>query len=143
MAIRNVKEKIIAAATEEFLSWGYDRTTMRAIAEIVGVNKALLHYYFESKEKLYYIVLKAQFSDLIGALLKIFNSEEDFEPWLRRLIKTLQKEVSSGPNFSLFLTRELQAKQKQLPRIFKELVAERMQGNFLDKIQTKLAKAGA
>lgn len=142
MAIKNAKEQIINAATKEFLSWGYDGARMQAIADDAGVNKALLHYYFESKDKLYYIVLKSAFSDLIEALLEIFGSEEGFEPWLRRLIRRLLQEITSRPQFSRFMIWELNAREKQLPRLFKELLPERMQGGFLERIQAKLARAG-
>lgn len=143
MTTKSAKELIIAAATKVFLAQGYDGARMQAIADKAGANKALLHYYFDNKEKLYYIVLKAQFSDMIGTMLKIFGSEEEFEPWLRHLIKTILREIISRPHFSRFMIWELSARNKQLPRLFKELLEERMQGIFLGKIQAKLAKAGA
>ncbi len=143
MTIKNAKDQIIAAATKEFLAAGFDGARMQAIADKAGTNKALLHYYFDSKEKLYYIVLKAQFAGMIGTMLQIFGSDEEFEPWLRHLIKTLLKEISSRPHFSRFMIWELSARNKQLPRLFKELLEERMQGIFLGKIQAKLVKAGA
>lgn len=142
MTIKNAKEQIIAAATKEFLASGFDGARMQAIADKAGANKALLHYYFDSKEKLYYIVLKAQFAGMIRAMLQIFGSDGDFEPWLRRLIKTLLKEITSRPHFSRFMIWELNTRSKQLPRLFKELLEERMQGIFLRNIQAKLAKAG-
>ncbi|MCB5253445.1 MAG: TetR/AcrR family transcriptional regulator [Candidatus Cloacimonadaceae bacterium] len=142
MTIKKVKQQIITAATKEFLSWGFDGARMQAIADKAGVNKALLHYYFESKEKLYYLVLKTAFSDLIEALLEIFGSEEDFEPWLKRLIQRLLREINSRPQFSRFVIWELNARKRQLPRLFQELLQERTQGRFLERIQAKLSRAG-
>ncbi|MCB5261767.1 MAG: TetR/AcrR family transcriptional regulator [Candidatus Cloacimonetes bacterium] len=143
MAIKNVKDQIIKAATKEFLAAGYSGARMQAIADKAGINKALLHYYFENKEKLYYIVLKAQFSDMISGLLQTFGSEEDFEPWLKHLIRTVLKEITSRPHFSRFMLWELNAQKKQLPRLFQELLKERMQGSFMQKIQAKLDQTAA
>jgi AcrR family transcriptional regulator len=54
------KEAIIDAAEKLFFSRDYDDVSMEAIAKGVGVNKALLYYYFKNKETLYFaIVLRA------------------------------------------------------------------------------------
>lgn len=45
--------RIFQAATELFASQGLEGTSTRAIAEQAGVNLAMIHYYFSSKEKLY------------------------------------------------------------------------------------------
>jgi AcrR family transcriptional regulator len=59
------KEAIIDAAEKLFFSRDYDDVSMESIAKEVGVNKALLYYYFKNKETLFFaIVLRAA---------KIFN----------------------------------------------------------------------
>jgi len=47
------KRKIIHAAKKEFANKGFSGARMSSIASIAGVNQALLHYHFESKENLY------------------------------------------------------------------------------------------
>jgi TetR/AcrR family transcriptional regulator len=49
----DTKERILAAAETEFLVGGYDRARMQAIADRAGINKALLHYHFRSKDELF------------------------------------------------------------------------------------------
>lgn len=46
------RSAISAAATELFLERGYDRTTMRAVADRAGVSLGNAYYYFASKEHL-------------------------------------------------------------------------------------------
>lgn len=58
----NTEEKILVAATDVFVLKGMDGARMQEIADKAGINKALLHYYFRSKEKLF----DAIFSRLIG-----------------------------------------------------------------------------
>ena len=48
----NTREEILAAARQLFARRGYQATTMRAIAAEAGVNAALVHHYFGSKEQL-------------------------------------------------------------------------------------------
>ena len=43
--------KILEAAKQEFIEKGFDGARMQKIAERAGINKALLHYYFRSKDK--------------------------------------------------------------------------------------------
>lgn len=47
------EQKILYAASQVFIRKGYDGTRMSDIAEEACINKALLHYYFRSKENLF------------------------------------------------------------------------------------------
>lgn len=47
------RERIVAAAADEFAAHGYDGTTMRGIARRAGVDPALLHHYFGTKSDLF------------------------------------------------------------------------------------------
>jgi AcrR family transcriptional regulator len=53
MTPKDTEADIIAAAREVFLEVGYDGARMQAIADRAGINKALLHYYYKSKEHLF------------------------------------------------------------------------------------------
>jgi AcrR family transcriptional regulator len=44
------REKILDVALELFVQHGYDKTSLRDIAERLGITKAALYYYFERKE---------------------------------------------------------------------------------------------
>jgi|GEM_PF-1105855 AcrR family transcriptional regulator len=46
------RERILEAALDLFLDQGFDKTSLREIAERVGVTKAALYYHFESKDDL-------------------------------------------------------------------------------------------
>ena len=59
---QGAKSKILNAAKKEFAQRGYAGARMNNIAEQAGVNKAMLHYYFNSKENLYLQILQNLFS---------------------------------------------------------------------------------
>ena len=52
------EEKIFEAATEVFVEKGMDGARMQDIANQAGINKALLHYYYRTKEKLFNAVFE-------------------------------------------------------------------------------------
>ena len=56
------RDRIIAAAIEEFGELGYDGATMRGIAARAGVDAALLHHYFGTKADL--------FAETVGAPMR-------------------------------------------------------------------------
>ena len=58
MELNDKQIKIVQVAEKLFAEKGYDGTSIRKIAEVAGVNLAMISYYFGSKEKL----LEALFS---------------------------------------------------------------------------------
>ena len=48
-----IRERILTVAREEFISNGYDGTTMRSIAKKATCDAAMPSYYFESKQRLF------------------------------------------------------------------------------------------
>jgi AcrR family transcriptional regulator len=62
----NTESRILEAAINTFLLFGYHGTTLQLIANNAGVNKATIHYYFRSKERLYLNVVE----NIFGIFLK-------------------------------------------------------------------------
>src|SRR5580704_6941469 len=56
---RRTEARILDAATQVFLSAGYDRTTIRAVASAAGVDAGLVMHYFGSKQELFRRVIDA------------------------------------------------------------------------------------
>ncbi|WP_316436077.1 TetR/AcrR family transcriptional regulator [Leptolyngbya sp. NK1-12] len=61
------KAQILDAAEEEFARYGLTGARTEAIAANTGVTKAMIHYYFGSKETLYKAVLERHATDFIEA----------------------------------------------------------------------------
>jgi AcrR family transcriptional regulator len=62
------QQKIIQAAHEVFIEKGLEGARMQEIADRAGINKALLHYYFRSKDQLF----DAVFQEIIGKMMPNF-----------------------------------------------------------------------
>jgi AcrR family transcriptional regulator len=59
------RDRILAAAREEFAERGYDKTSVRGIAKAAEVDPALVHHYFGTKEQ----VFEASIEVAVGPLL--------------------------------------------------------------------------
>ena len=55
---KQTEEKIFEAATDVFIEKGMDGARMQDIADHAGINKALLHYYYRTKDRLFNAVFE-------------------------------------------------------------------------------------
>ncbi|WP_202450919.1 MULTISPECIES: TetR/AcrR family transcriptional regulator [unclassified Streptomyces] len=56
------KDRILAAAREEFSARGYDKTSVRSIGKAAGVDSALVHHYFGTKEQVFAAAIEVSFA---------------------------------------------------------------------------------
>jgi AcrR family transcriptional regulator len=49
----DARQRILQATVQCFRAYGYEKSSMRLIATTAGVSQTLLHYHFETKEKLF------------------------------------------------------------------------------------------
>jgi TetR/AcrR family transcriptional regulator len=98
---------ILDAARKVFLENGFDGTTMQMIATESGINKALLHYYYRSKDRLFEGVFIEAFSRMVPNLMKIFASEAEFEYKIRGFVETYISALQQYPQIPLFILHEL------------------------------------
>src|SRR5437868_1878894 len=71
--------EILKHATEVFYEKGYEGASMRDLSRATGMSLAGLYYYFESKEKLLYLIQKHTFTTIIEQLRKRLKEEQDPE----------------------------------------------------------------
>jgi AcrR family transcriptional regulator len=98
---------ILDAARKVFLENGFDGATMQQIANEAGINKALLHYYFRSKDRLFEAVFIEAFGKMVPNLLKIFTSEAEFTEKIRGLVQTYITALQQYPQIPQFILHEL------------------------------------
>jgi TetR/AcrR family transcriptional regulator, cholesterol catabolism regulator len=78
--------KILAHATEVFYEKGYEGASMRDLARSSGMSLSGLYYYFESKEKLLYLIQKDTFSTIVDNLRERLDEVSDPEQRIRIFI---------------------------------------------------------
>jgi TetR/AcrR family transcriptional regulator, cholesterol catabolism regulator len=78
--------KILQHATEVFDEKGYEGASMRDLSRATGMSLAGLYYYFESKEKLLYLIQKHTFTTIMERLRERLDEVSDPEQRIRVFI---------------------------------------------------------
>lgn len=135
-AADSTEQKIFDAAHEVFLQKGMDGAKMQEIADRAGINKALLHYYYRSKEKLYESVARAILGKAVPVVQQIIENELPLEEKIRRFIDFYISLISRNTFIPLFILTEINKHPdrfidnvlpKELPRpelFFRQVEAE-------------------
>ncbi|MEU9214081.1 TetR family transcriptional regulator [Streptomyces sp. NPDC048415] len=61
------RDRILEAAREEFSERGYEKTSVRGIAKAAGVDSALVHHYFGTKEQVFEAAIEVAFAPALDA----------------------------------------------------------------------------
>ncbi|KUN26732.1 TetR family transcriptional regulator [Streptomyces corchorusii] len=61
------RDRILTAAREEFSARGYEKTSVRGIAKAAGVDSALVHHYFGTKEQIFEAAVEVAFAPALDA----------------------------------------------------------------------------
>src|SRR5664279_5268497 len=75
--------EILDHATEVFADKGYEGASMRDLSRLSGMSLAGLYYYFDSKEKLLYLIQKHTFTTIVNRLRRRLEASHDPEQRIR------------------------------------------------------------
>jgi len=114
----STEEKIFEAASEIFAEKGFDGARMQDIADKAGINKALLHYYYRSKEKLFHVVFKFTAQKIFKNLLKVLSEDLPLEEKIKKFFEIHVAFLSRHPNFPIFLLSEISRNPNFIRSIF-------------------------
>jgi len=124
-ADQSTEQKILEAARKEFGEHGLDGARMQSIANRAGVNKALLHYYFRSKEKLFEVILHSIASE-IWQTIRLELSHQPKNPDLKTAIRSLVSSYiltfAKNPEIPAILLRLLLTNDKFFPVIVEKII---------------------
>jgi len=101
------RERIFTAASEIFEEKGYAAARMQEIADRAGINKALLHYYFTTKEQLFRAVFQVLLKKMFEKIFSIFAEDISFKEKIRRFLDEHIEFMIKNPKLPIFLLNEL------------------------------------
>jgi AcrR family transcriptional regulator len=87
---RGTRARIQAVAVEMFTEHGYDKTSLREIAEALGVTKAALYYHFKSKED----IIRSLLGDYFGQIDALVSWAENEPAGPARRAEILRRYVA-------------------------------------------------
>jgi TetR/AcrR family transcriptional regulator len=116
----STEEKILAAAKTVFHRKGFEGTRMQEIADEAEINKALLHYYFRSKEKLFQAVFEAAFSGLMENTKQIFFSKKPLKEKISAFLVDYINTISENSYIPWFILNGMYERPEQLKTILEK-----------------------
>ena len=97
-----VRRKILEAARELFMAEGYERVTMRRIAEGIEYSPTTIYNHFTDKDDLVNALCHEEFSRLFGALALGAPARDPVE-WIRQIGRAYAAFGRANPNHYRFM----------------------------------------
>ena len=119
-ANRDKLEFIIRVAQDRFGLYGLEKTTMREIADDVGMSKASLYYYFPDKNSLFHAVIKKELTEFFHYLDETRSDPDQPNEMLRAYIMVRNQYFRKFINLSKLRLHAM----KELRPVIRDLNAE-------------------
>lgn len=108
----STEEKILSAAKKVFLTKGMDGARMQDIADEAAINKALLHYYFRSKDKLFEQIFMQVVSDFLPRIVAVLESETTLFQKIESFCNEYISQLLKTPYVPIFIFNEINRQPK-------------------------------
>ncbi|MCJ7680955.1 MAG: TetR/AcrR family transcriptional regulator, partial [Candidatus Aminicenantes bacterium] len=113
------KDRILQAAREEFGSCGFSGARMDRIARNAQINKAMIFYYFSTKESLYQEILKEALLQVFMPISLIVSQAEHPEPFLEQVPGIYMNFFAKNPDFTRMVAFELVQNPENITRVIR------------------------
>ncbi|OGA12694.1 MAG: hypothetical protein A3G25_12280 [Betaproteobacteria bacterium RIFCSPLOWO2_12_FULL_63_13] len=149
------RDQIILAASQLFVKHGYSGTSMRDIADRVGMLPGSVYHYYPSKEDLFVAIHREGFRRLMHNIQEAIHGGSD--PWERLELACAEhindvaagdpiSQVTATGLFSIYesgLQRRLRADRENFEQLFRQLIADLDLPNGMDRSLFRLALLGS
>ncbi len=121
---RQTEEKIFEAATVVFVEKGMDGARMQDIANHAGINKALLHYYYRSKDHLFNAVFEMIARKVFAKFAPVFDSTLSLEDKIRFFFREHIAFLQQNPHLPSFLLNEINRNPARIRKVIDNIDIE-------------------
>lgn len=138
----DTEQKILQAARAVFVRRGTSGARMQEIAEEAGVNQALLHYYFRSKEKLSEAVFSETAGRMFPAIIGILGNDASIEEKVDQIVATYIENMFRSPFLPGYILSELHHHPERIPKLIGGLAGKSFSAALapvLDKLDKQIA----
>lgn len=120
MASTDTRTEILDAARSEFLTHGYEGARLQTIADQIGVTKAMIHYYFNTKKELFERVYSQSISEVFGGLDEVIQKDIPLFKKIEELVERCLNKSENNPRVLAFVITEANRKADWLQPILEE-----------------------
>jgi TetR/AcrR family transcriptional regulator len=114
----DTEQRILEAARTVFVRRGTAGARMQEIAHEAGVNQALLHYYFRSKDRLAEAVFRQVAGRLLPSVFEILGSDASLEEKVERFVHLYLDSLTRSPFLPGYVLSELHHHPERVPQLF-------------------------
>jgi TetR/AcrR family transcriptional regulator len=120
----NTEQAILKAARKVFTHKGFDGARMQEIADEAGINKALLHYYFRSKDKLFEAIFKEVLNTVFPKIIAVLMSPVPLFEKIEKVSFNYIEMLKKNPDLAIFVFHEISRNPLRLVGNFKNAGAD-------------------
>lgn len=136
------EDKIFEAATDVFLEKGMDGARMQDIATHAGINKALLHYYYRTKEQLFNKVFETIANRILAKFAPVFDDNLSLDDKIRFFFRTHISFMQENPRLPGFILSEVNRNPERIKRLLTNIEFKRIWNTFRNQHGEELARYG-
>lgn len=118
---KQTEEKIFEAATDVFLDKGMDGARMQDIATHAGINKALLHYYYRTKDQLFNAVFEMIAKKILKKFAPVFDENLSLEDKIRFFFREHITFLQENPKLPGFVLNEINRNPAAIKKLLKNI----------------------
>jgi AcrR family transcriptional regulator len=136
--------RILDAAHAVFVRRGTAGARMQDIAREAGVNQALLHYYFRSKDRLAEAVFRRTAGSLFPQVVQVMTADIPIEEKVSRVVEIEIDHLSRTPGLPGYLISELHHHPERVPQLIAALTgasADAVRPRVLEKVKQQIDAA--
>ncbi len=104
---KNTESLILETARVVFVEKGFEGARMQEIADKAGINKALLHYYYRGKEKLFEAIFQESVRKIIPRIFEIMGSSSPLSVKIEKFVSSYIDLIAENPHIPSFVLHEL------------------------------------
>lgn len=119
----STEKKILEAARAVFVQQGMKGTRMQEIADRAGINKALLHYYFRSKEALFERVFSEALQSHLPVMLGVLSGPQPLKAKIEGFVELYMEFLKQNPFMPLFIISEISQSPEKVQGLISSKVA--------------------
>jgi TetR/AcrR family transcriptional regulator len=134
------EERIFEAATDVFIDKGMDGARMKDIAGSAGINKALLHYYFRTKDQLFNSVFEMLARKVLKKFAPVFDENLTLEAKIRFFFKEHISFLQENPKLPGFILNEINRNPARIRKLLKNIHFENLWENLYEQHKKELDK---
>ncbi len=134
------EQKIIAAARGIFQRKGMAGARMEEIAKEAGINKALLHYYFRSKEKLFEVIMSEAKMQMLSRLYPILGGDDSLFIKIEKFVESYISFVTDNPLLPGFILHEITMNPEKISEQLIKKGGRPNLSNFFHQVEAEIKR---